>query len=144
MVSDKIHVYTDGACAGNPGNGGWGVYIELNNESVKLSGSEESTTNNRMELKAVIEALKYINNDTKLVIFTDSKYVMQGIQEWIKNWKINNWKTSQKKPVKNKELWQELDELVSNRTIEWQWVKGHSGDFGNEMADKLATSAIII
>ena len=134
MVSDKIHVYTDG----------WGVYIELNNESVKLSGSEESTTNNRMELKAVIEALKYVNNDTKLVIFTDSKYVMQGIQEWIKNWKINNWKTSQKKPVKNKELWQELDELVSNRTIEWQWVKGHSGDFGNEMADKLATSAIII
>ena len=129
MVSDKIHVYTDGACTGNPGNGGWGVYIELNNESVKLSGSEESTTNNRMELKAVIEALKY---------------VMQGIQEWIKNWKINNWKTSQKKPVKNKELWQELDELVSNRTIEWQWVKGHSGDFGNEMADKLATSAIVI
>ena len=144
MVSDKIHVYTDGACAGNPGNGGWGVYIELNNKSVKLSGSEESTTNNRMELKAVIEALKYVNDETKLVIFTDSKYVMQGIQEWIKNWKINNWKTSQKKPVKNKELWQELDELVSNRTIEWQWVKGHSGDFGNEMADKLATSAIII
>ena len=111
---------------------------------MKLSGSEESTTNNRMELKAVIEALKYVNNETKLVIFTDSKYVMQGIQEWIKNWKINNWKTSQKKPVKNKELWQELDQLVSNRTIEWQWVKGHSGDFGNEMADKLATSAIII
>ena len=144
MASDKIHAYTDGACAGNPGNGGWGVYIELKDESVKLSGSEEGTTNNRMELRAVIEALKYVSNETKLVIFTDSKYVMQGIQEWIKNWKINNWRTSQKKPVKNKELWQELDELVSNRNIEWQWVKGHSGDFGNEIADKLATSAIMI
>ena len=144
MASEKIHVYTDGACAGNPGNGGWGVSIELNDESVKLSGSEEGTTNNRMELRAVIEALKYFSNETKLVIFTDSKYVMLGIQEWRKNWKINNWRTSQKKPVKNKELWQELDKLVSNRNIEWQWVKGHSGDFGNEIADKLATSAIMI
>ena len=143
MDSNKnIDIYTDGACSGNPGKGGWGVYLKIDNEEIEFNGSQDNTTNNRMELTAVIEALKYLKNKSNINLFTDSKYVMQGIEEWIYNWKKNNWKTSRKEPVKNKELWIELDKLVSLHNIQWKWVKGHSGDYGNERADYLATTAI--
>ena len=137
-----IAIYTDGACSGNPGKGGWGAYIKIEDQVVELNGSINNTTNNRMELTAVIEALKYLKNKSNINLFTDSKYVMQGIEEWIHKWKENNWKTSKKESVKNKELWMELDELVSMHEVNWNWVKGHSGDHGNERADYLATSAI--
>lgn len=143
MDSNKyIDIYTDGACSVNPGKGGWGVYLKIDNEEIQLSGAKDNTTNNRMELTAVIEALKYLKCKSNINLFTDSKYVMQGIEEWIHNWKKNNWKTSKKEPVKNKELWIELDKLVSLHNIQWKWVKGHSGDYGNERADYLATTAI--
>ncbi len=143
MDSNKyIDIYTDGACSGNPGKGGWGVYLKIDNEEIQLNGAKDNTTNNRMELTAVIEALKYLKCKSNINLFTDSKYVMQGIEEWIHNWKKNNWKTSKKEPVKNKELWIELDKLVSLHNIQWKWVKGHSGDYGNERADYLATTAI--
>jgi len=143
MDSSKyIDIYTDGACSGNPGKGGWGVYLKINNEEIELNGAKDNTTNNKMELTAVIEALKYLKCKSNINLFTDSKYVMQGIDEWIHNWKKNNWKTSKKEPVKNKELWIELDKLVSLHNIQWKWVKGHSGDYGNERADYLATTAI--
>ena len=143
MDSNKnIDIYTDGACSGNPGKGGWGVYLKIDNEEIQLNGAKDNTTNNRMELTAVIEALKYLKCKSNINLFTDSKYVMQGIKEWIHNWKKNNWKTSKKEPVKNKELWIELDKLVSLHNIQWKWVKGHSGDYGNERADYLATTAI--
>ena len=143
MDSNKyIDIYTDGACSGNPGKGGWGVYLKIDNEEIQLNGAKDNTTNNRMELTAVIEALKYLKYKSNINLFTDSKYVMQGIEEWIHNWKKNNWKTSKKEPVKNKELWIELDKLVSLHNIQWKWVKGHSGDYGNERADYLATTAI--
>ena len=137
-----INIYTDGACSGNPGKGGWGAYIEAENNVEELSGYENSTTNNRMELTAVIKALEYIQNHVEINIFTDSKYVMDGINSWIKNWKKNNWKTSNKKPVKNKDLWEKLDSLTINQKIKWTWVKGHNGNIGNEKADFLATEAI--
>ena len=137
-----INIYTDGACSGNPGKGGWGAYIEAENSVEELSGYENSTTNNRMELTAVIKALEYIQNHVEINIFTDSKYVMDGINSWIKNWKKNNWKTSNKKPVKNKDLWEKLDSLTINQKIKWTWVKGHNGNIGNEKADFLATEAI--
>ena len=143
MDSNKnIDIYTDGACSGNPGKGGWGVYLKIDNEEIQLNGAKDNTTNNRMELTAVIEALKYLKCKSNINLFTDSKYVMQGIKEWIHNWKKNNWKTSKREPVKNKELWIELDKLVSLHNIQWKWVKGHSGDYGNERADYLATTAI--
>ena len=143
MDSNKyIDIYTDGACSGNPGKGGWGVYLKIDNEEIQLNGAKDNTTNNRMELTAVIEALKYLKYKSNINLFTDSKYVMQGIKEWIHNWKKNNWKTSKREPVKNKELWIELDKLVSLHNIQWKWVKGHSGDYGNERADYLATTAI--
>jgi len=137
-----IRIWTDGACSGNPGPGGWGVHIKDNNTIKELSGAEAITTNNRMEMIAVINALKSINSNKKIVIFTDSKYVKDGISSWINNWKINNWKNSQKKDVKNKDLWQELDILTKKYDIQWEWVKGHSGNIENDIADKLATSAI--
>ena len=137
-----IRIWTDGACSGNPGPGGWGVLIKDNNTVEELSGSEAITTNNRMEMIAVINALKSINSNKKIVIFTDSKYVKDGISSWINNWKINNWKNSQKKDVKNKDLWQELDMLTKKYDIQWEWVKGHSGNIENDIADRLATSAI--
>ena len=142
MVSNKVIIYTDGACSGNPGNGGWGAYIEIGDKRIELSGSENNTTNNRMELKAVIHALEYIDDQREVTVFTDSKYVMQGIQEWIKKWKTNDWKTSQKKDVKNKDLWVELDNLTDLHSVEWKWVKGHSGDYRNDIADRLAVSEI--
>ena len=143
MESDSlIKIYTDGACAGNPGPGGWGVFIENSGNVTELSGRDENTTNNRMELKAVIEALKFFTINSKLTIHTDSKYVMDGASRWIINWKKNNWKTAQKKDVKNKDLWIELDNLLNYHDVSWVWVKGHDGIYGNERADYLATSVI--
>ena len=139
----KIKIYTDGACSGNPGKGGWGALIQENDNEKKLSGSELNTTNNRMELTAVIKALEHYDEAREIEVFTDSKYVMQGITEWIKNWKNNHWKTSQKKDVKNKDLWVLLDSVSAKHNIKWSWVKGHAGDYGNEIADKLATQAIL-
>ena len=143
MESDSlIKIYTDGACSGNPGPGGWGVFIENSGNVTELSGRDENTTNNRMELKAVIEALKFFTINSKLTIHTDSKYVMDGASRWIINWKKNNWKTTQKKDVKNKDLWIEMDNLLNYHDVSWVWVKGHDGIYGNERADYLATSVI--
>ena len=139
---ERVQIFTDGACKGNPGVGGWGVLIKSGEHEKELNGYEQLTTNNRMELIAVIEGLKSIDINTIVEVTTDSKYVKNGISEWIYNWKRNNWKTSAKKPVKNKELWQELDSLVQNYNIKWIWVKGHSGHPGNERADELANDAV--
>ena len=141
-MKSSITIYTDGACKGNPGEGGWGAYIEYNNEKVKLYGYETETTNNRMEITAAIEALRYIKVKSNIILYTDSKYLMNGINTWIHDWKKNNWKTSSNKGVKNVDLWQIIDELNSNHSIKWSWVKGHSGNPGNEMADELANFAI--
>ena len=140
--SNIIKLYTDGACKGNPGIGGWGVLVNTENEQRELSGFSENTTNNRMELVAVIEGLKFIEPNMEIIITTDSQYVKNGINQWIINWKRNGWKTASKKPVKNKDLWVELDSLVQNKQIKWKWVKGHSGHPGNEKADQLANEAI--
>jgi len=134
-----ITVYTDGACSGNPGKGGWGVVIlEDNKDEIFLNGGDNNTTNNRMELTAAIEALKHYQNREDITLITDSKYVKDGIQSWIQNWKKNGWKTAAKKPVKNKELWVELDDLITKHNINWEWVKGHAGNKHNEKADYLA------
>ena len=140
-MKEKITIYTDGACSGNPGKGGWAaVIIEDENEKT-ISGSEMLTTNNRMELLAVINALKEVSS-AKLDIYTDSKYVKNGIESWIKNWKMNGWMTAAKQPVKNKDLWLELDALVTKKEIEWKWVKGHSNDHYNTIVDEAARKAI--
>lgn len=134
-----IEVFTDGACSGNPGAGGWGVILRYGEIEKELSGGEENTTNNRMELTAVIEALKALKKECDITIYTDSRYVMDGVQEWMPNWKLNGWKTTNKKsPVKNVELWQILDSLLSKHKIKWVWVKGHNGHPENEHVDKLA------
>ena len=134
-----ITIYTDGACSGNPGIGGWVVVIlENNKEDTFLNGGNDNTTNNRMELTAAIEALNYFEDSQTITLITDSKYVKDGIQSWIQNWKKNGWKTSAKKPVKNKELWIKLDQLISRHTISWEWVKGHDGNVHNEKADYFA------
>ena len=133
-----IEVYTDGACSGNPGKGGWGVVILINKDEIFLNGGDNNTTNNKMELTAAIEALKHFKKRENITLITDSKYVKDGIQTWIKNWKKNNWKTSAKKPVKNKELWIELDDLIARHNVSWEWVKGHAGNKYNEKADDLA------
>ena len=138
-----IKIYTDGACKGNPGVGGWGAIIMQNEKNIELFGGENETTNNRMELMAVIMALKEISSNLELTVYTDSTYVQKGISEWIKNWKVNNWRSSSKKPVKNKDLWIELDEAVGLRKINWEWVKGHAGNEGNEKADELANQGVI-
>jgi ribonuclease HI len=140
-MKEKITIYTDGACSGNPGKGGWAaVIIEDENEKT-ISGSEMLTTNNRMELLAVINALKEVSS-AKLDIYTDSKYVKNGIESWINNWKMNGWMTAAKQPVKNKDLWLELDTLVTKKEIEWKWVKGHSNDHYNTIVDEAARKAI--
>jgi ribonuclease HI len=142
MIQDeKITIYTDGSCLGNPGKGGWGAVMIYNNHQKNFSGSQEETTNNRMEIKAVIEALKNIKKPKEIQIYTDSKYVQNGITSWIFNWKKNGWKSSNRKPVKNIDLWQELDNLVQKYQISWHWVKGHDGDKYNEIADQLARKA---
>ena len=138
-----IKIYTDGACKGNPGVGGWGAIIMQDGKNIELFGGENETTNNRMELMAVIMALKKTPSNLELTIYTDSTYVQKGISEWIKNWKVNNWRSSNKKPVKNKDLWVELDEAVGSRKIYWEWVKGHAGNEGNEKADELANQGVI-
>ena len=137
-----IKIYTDGSCLGNPGNGGWAAIILDDGKKTELKGSKKDTTNNQMELLAPIEALKKIPKGSKVQIFTDSKYVKSGITEWIHNWKKNGWKTANKKKVSNKELWIELDENVNLHNVEWFWVKGHSGNHYNEIADKLAVNAM--
>ena len=143
MSSDRlIHIYTDGACRGNPGPGGWGAILLCDNYKKEIKGFSQLTTNNIMELTAVIESLKLIKNPSKIIITTDSTYVKNGITEWIHNWKLKGWKTANKKPVKNKQLWQELDILTNNHQIEWRWVKGHAGHAGNERADELANEGI--
>ena len=134
-----IKVFTDGACSGNPGIGGWGVVILINaNYPIFLNGGEIQTTNNRMELTATIKALKHFKEHQLITLITDSKYVKDGIESWIANWKKNGWKTASKKPVKNKELWLELDSQIAKHKITWEWVKGHAGDKYNERADFLA------
>ena len=139
---NRIEIFTDGACRGNPGKGGWGVMIRSDGLEESLYGGDLSTTNNIMELTAAIKALEHIPENSNVVLTTDSKYVMQGITEWIKNWKIRNWKTASKKPVLNKELWKRLDNLTNLHSIEWKWVKGHSGHRENEIADQLANKGI--
>ena len=138
----EVTLYTDGACSGNPGPGGWGVLLQYNGVEKELSGGEAETTNNRMELRAAIEGLNSIKENCKVNIFTDSKYVMDGINQWMDNWKKRGWKTANKKPVKNQDLWQALDEAIQRHDITWHWVKGHSGDPGNERADSLAVKGI--
>jgi len=138
----KIEIYTDGACSGNPGPGGWGAVLLYKEHEKRISGGEKDSTNNRMELRAVSEALKTLKKPSELTIYTDSKYVMDGITKWIFSWKKNGWKTANKKPIKNIEFWQDLDEEAARHRIEWVWVKGHSGNCFNEVADQLARDAV--
>ena len=141
-MDDIIYIYTDGACKGNPGPGGWGALLVYGEAKKELYGFSIESTNNIMELTAVIESLKSIKRECPIVITTDSTYVKDGITKWIESWKVNHWKTSNKKPVKNKELWVELDNLCKLYQIQWKWVKGHSGHPENEHADYLANKAI--
>ena len=138
----QVIIYTDGACRGNPGQGGWGALIQYEGTEKEVYGGVAETTNNQMELSAAIQGLKALKEQCNVDLFTDSKYVMDGITKWIHNWKKNNWKTAAKKEVKNKELWQQLDQLMEHHEVQWHWVKGHSGDVGNEMADLLANKGI--
>lgn len=137
-----VEIYTDGACRGNPGQGGWGALLLYQEERRELYGAEDHTTNNRMELMAAINGLAALKRRCELTLYTDSQYVRKGILEWMPNWKKRNWKTANKKPVKNVDLWQQLDEEVQKHDIEWVWVKGHAGNPGNERADALANLAI--
>ena len=134
----KVKVYTDGACSGNPGKGGWAAIILEGNKQSSISGSENNTTNNRMELMAPIMALRKIKAHSEITIYTDSKYVKDGITEWIKKWKLNNWVSASKKPVKNKDLWIKLDNLCQKHKVIWKWVKAHAGNKMNDLVDKLA------
>jgi ribonuclease HI len=140
MTTSKPHVtiYTDGACKGNPGLGGWGAVLRSGGKEKHLCGGEKNTTNNRMEMTAVIEALIALKSSCNIDLFTDSQYVNRGVNEWLPNWKKANWKTASKAPVKNVDLWQKLDNLLGGHDIHWHWVKGHSGDPGNDLADELA------
>ncbi|BBN87689.1 ribonuclease HI [Azospira sp. I09] len=137
-----VEIYADGACKGNPGPGGWGVFMRAGAHEKELWGGEQDTTNNRMELTAVIRALEALKRPVPVKLYTDSKYVQQGISAWIHNWKRNGWRTADKKPVKNADLWQELDVLARQFQVEWTWVKGHAGNPGNERADELANRGI--
>ena len=141
---NEVQIYTDGACKGNPGPGGWGAWLKSGTTEKELFGGELNTTNNRMELQAVIEGLGALKRPCKVVLYLDSQYVRMGITEWIRGWKAKGWRTSTKQPVKNVELWQQLDKLVAEggHQIEWRWVKGHSGDPGNERADALANKGV--
>ena len=142
---NKVIIYTDGACKGNPGPGGWGVLLRAEGVERELFGGEDLTTNNRMELMAVIEALRALKRPCDVTLFLDSEYVRKGITEWVKGWRARGWKTASKQPVKNVDLWQILDDLVTNspHQIEWRWVKGHAGDPGNERADALANRGVV-
>ena len=142
VASNAVVIYTDGACRGNPGPGGWGVSLRYNGTQKSLFGGDEQTTNNRMELMAAIKGLESLKRPCSISLYTDSKYVLDGVTKWMDNWKSRNWKTAAKKPVKNVELWKRLDAAVDDHNINWIWVKGHSGDEGNEMADALANQGI--
>lgn len=141
-MTQIIEIYTDGACRGNPGPGGWGALLIRGKHRKTLHGGDPETTNNRMELTAAIEALNVLSKPRKVILYTDSKYVMDGINEWMPNWIKRGWKTAAKKPVKNKDLWQALDEATQRHEIDWRWVKGHDGNPGNEKADELANQGI--
>ena len=142
MIS-KVIIYTDGACSGNPGIGGWGAYLIYEDNKKEISGSESNTTNNRMELRAAIEGLNALRRPCEVLLYTDSVYLKDGITKWIVSWEKNNWKNANNKEVKNKDLWIELLKAVNRHQIDWNWVKGHEGNEGNEIADKLATQAIL-
>ena len=141
-MTQKVEIYTDGACSGNPGPGGWGVLLRYKNKEKELSGFETITTNNRMELKAAIEGIKALTRSVKIEVYTDSQYLRDGITKWLFQWKKNNWRLSNKSPVKNQDLWEELDALTQNHDVSWHWVRGHSGHPENERADALARQAI--
>ncbi len=138
-MTDAIEIYTDGACLGNPGPGGWGAVLRFGPHQKELYGSERDTTNNRMELMGAIAALEAITAPHPVILHTDSSYVKNGITKWVTNWRRNGWKTADKKPVKNAELWQRLDAVAGRYEIDWRWVKGHAGNEGNELADQLAS-----
>lgn len=142
MDEKVVHIYTDGGCRGNPGIGGWGAVLIYGDSEKELYGFEEETTNNRMELMAAIRSLEIITRPSNIILTTDSQYVRQGILEWMEGWKKRGWKTAARKPVKNKDLWERLDEATKKHTIQWEWVKGHSGHPGNERADDLANRAM--
>ncbi len=137
-----VTIYADGACKGNPGAGGWGAWLQAGEVEREIFGGEANTTNNRMELRAVIEALATLKRDCDVIVYTDSSYVQKGISEWIHGWKRNGWRTSDKKPVKNEDLWRALDVLAQQHRVDWRWVKGHSGHPGNERADALANMGV--
>ena len=137
-MTDKVEIYADGACKGNPGTGGWGALLKCGETEKEIFGGERDTTNNRMELRAVIEALASLTRACDVVVHTDSAYVQKGISEWIHGWKRNGWRTADKKPVKNEDLWRELDALARQHKVDWRWIKGHAGHAGNERADALA------
>ncbi len=141
-MTEQVEIFTDGACRGNPGPGGWGVLMRFNGTEKSLKGSEADTTNNRMELMAAISGLEALTQPCKVKLTTDSKYVLQGLTEWLPNWKKRNWKTAARKPVKNVDLWQRLDAATQAHDIDWHWVKGHSGHRENEIVDQLANDAV--
>lgn len=141
-MAEQIEIFTDGACRGNPGPGGWGALLRFGEKEKKIKGSDLNTTNNRMEMQAAIAALESLSRPCKVKLVTDSKYLLDGVNSWLPNWKKRGWKTASKKPVKNEDLWRKLDELVQTHTIDWHWVKGHSGHTENEIVDQLANDAI--
>lgn len=143
MTKSTVYIFTDGACSGNPGPGGWGALVRRGDEEKELFGAEDETTNNRMEMKAAIEALKSLSPGATVELCTDSSYLKDGMTSWLSKWKENGWQTASKKPVKNQDLWQELDDLCRQFTLNWVWVKGHSGHPENERADTLARNAIV-
>lgn len=142
MTETSVDIYTDGACRGNPGPGGWGALLLFGEHRKELMGATLATTNNRMELTAAIEALAALKRECKVRVYTDSQYVRKGITEWVAQWKLRDWRTADRKPVKNVDLWQALEAQIARHTIEWHWVKGHAGVPGNERADQLANEAI--
>ena len=142
MLKKNVQIYTDGACRGNPGVGGWGATLSYNGVFKEIFGGEQETTNNRMEMMAVIQALNLLKKPCVVTVNSDSKYVLQGINEWMPNWKKRNWKTAAKQPVKNVDLWKQIDQLAEQHEITWVWVKGHSGNVGNDRADELANLGI--
>jgi len=141
-MSNRVVIYTDGACSGNPGPGGWGVFLSYNGHEKELKGGEAETTNNRMELMAAIMALETLTKPCPVDLYTDSTYVMKGMTEWLAGWKAKGWKTASKKPVKNQDLWQRFDDAIQRHDVQFHWVKGHAGDPGNERADQLARDGI--
>ena len=142
-MADPVELFTDGACQGNPGPGGWGVLLRYGGVEKELSGAEPATTNNRMELTAVIRGLEALKRPCRVLVTTDSQYVRNGITDWIRRWRRNGWRTADRQPVKNSDLWRRLDEVAASHEVEWHWVKGHAGHPENERADRLATAAIV-